>query len=442
MARFRFIHAADIHLGSFLHIDGVDSNTKLQELSRTATYQAFDRICSMAVQSKSSFILIAGDLYDREARSVHANRHFIDSCKKLRSEKIQVLIIAGNHDPVKEHGEIFELPDNVHIFSSDIPEIITVIGEDGEPIAAVSGQSYKGSRESSPVYEHYPVSHDRIFRIAMLHTQLESPKSVYIPATLSDLRSHPGFDYWALGHIHQSRILNERGPVVAYSGMPQGRDFGEQGPGGCWMVEVDDIKGINMEYQFTSPVVYQNLFVDIGCPELREADNLDQLQEYLITKTQEALQEKMIQQDKKSSIEGYLIRWEIGGRGKLHYYLSDDPRGCEQEICQALRDALFSQAPFFWTDSIVIRTASPVGDMMRNHHPLLQELMDQVILSLNEDSELREELISTLGQAWTSNLDHEDQDDESLALDQHTLESIVEDARYLILEGLAEGGKD
>jgi hypothetical protein len=98
----------------------------------------------------------------------------------------------------------------------------------------------------------------------------------------------------------------------------------------------------------------------------------------------------MIQQDKKSSIEGYLIRWEIGGRGKLHYYLSDDPRGCEQEICQALRDALFSQAPFFWTDSIVIRTASPVGDMMRNHHPLLQELMDQVILSLNEDSELRE----------------------------------------------------
>jgi hypothetical protein len=39
-------------------------------------------------------------------------------------------------------------------------------------------------------------------------------------------------------------------------------------------------------------------------------------------------------------------------------------------------------------------------------------------------------------------LDHEDQDDESLALDQHTLESIVEDARYLILEGLAEGGKD
>ena len=79
---------------------------------------------------------------------------------------------------------------------------------------------------------------------------------------------------------------------------------------------------------------------------------------------------------------------------------------------------------------------------MRDHHPMLHELMDQVISYLNEDSELRDELISTLGQAWTSNLDHEDQDDDRLALDNNTLESIVEDARYLILEGLAEGGKN
>ncbi len=440
MAKFRFIHAADIHLGSFLHIDGIEAHSKLQELSRTATYRAFDQICQIAISSRSSFILIAGDLYDREARSVHANRYFVDSCKELQRENIQVLIIAGNHDPVKEHGEIFQLPDNVHIFRSDIPEMITVKGENGEPIAVVSGQSYKGSRESSPIHQQYPMSKDRIFRIAMLHTQLESPKSTYIPATLNDLRSHPGFDYWALGHIHKPGILNDEDPVVAYSGTPQGRDFGEQGPGGFWLVEVDGIKGIEMKYRITSPVIYKNLFIDIGCPELQESDSLDQLEEYLITKTHEAFQDETIQIDHDSSIEGYIIRWEIRGRGKLHHYLSDDPRGCEQEICQALRGALFRQKPFFWTDSVVIRTASPVGDVMRNHHPMLQELMDQVILSLKEDSELRDELISNLGQAWTTNLDHEDQDDESLALDQHTLESIVEDATYLILEGLEEGG--
>ncbi|NLC43800.1 MAG: hypothetical protein GX783_05905, partial [Clostridiales bacterium] len=356
---------------------------------------------------------------------------------------IQVLIIAGNHDPIKEHGEIFELPENVYIFRSDIPEMIMVKDEDGESIAVVCGQSYRGNRESSPIHQQYPVSNDGIFRIAMLHTGLESPKSKYVPTTLNDLMEHPGFDYWALGHIHQPRILNEEGgPVVAYSGTPQGRDFGEQGLGGCWLVEVDDIKGIQMEYQLTSSVIYKNIFVDIGCAELRKADNLDQLEEHLVAKAQDILHQEIIHLDDESSLEGYFIRWEIGGRGKLHYYLSDDPRGCEQEICQALREVLFSQTPFVWTDSVVIRTASPLGDKMRDHHPMLHELMDQVISYLNEDTELRDELISTLGQAWTSNLDHEDQDDDRLALDNNTLESIVEDARYLILEGLAEGGKN
>ncbi|NLC43898.1 MAG: DNA repair exonuclease, partial [Clostridiales bacterium] len=129
MANFRFIHAADIHLGSFLHIDGIEAHSKLQELSRAATYRAFDKICQVAVRSNAKFILIAGDLYDKEARSVHANRYFVDSCKKLQREKIQVLIIAGNHDPIKEHGEIFELPENVYIFRSDIPEMIMVKDE-------------------------------------------------------------------------------------------------------------------------------------------------------------------------------------------------------------------------------------------------------------------------------------------------------------------------
>lgn len=440
MGKFRFVHAADIHLGSFLHMDGMEVHPRLQELSRTAAYRALDQICHIAFQSKSRFLLLVGDIYDREARSVRANRYFVESCKRLQKQNIQVFITAGNHDPIKEYGELFQLPDNVHIFRADQPEMVLVKGEDGEPLAAVSGQSYGGSRENSPLHQHYPVSRDRIFRIAMLHTQLESPKSYYIPASLSDLTGHSGFDYWALGHIHQPRILNEANPVVAYPGTPQGRDFSEQGPRGCWLVEVDDVKGINMEYEVTSPVVYRNLFVDIGCSELRDVDNLDQLEEYLISQAHKTIQEEINRHNSEVCLEGCIIRWEIAGRGRLHHYLSDDPQGCEQEIIQALRDALSSQTPFLWTDSVILRTSNPIDDDMQSHNPLLQELMDQTILSLREDRELREKLISTLGQAWTTNMDYEDQDDESLPLDQHTFESIVEDAVRLIQEGLAEGG--
>ena len=41
---FRFIHAADLHLGSFLNINGKPQE-KLQDLCKDAVYDGFERIC-------------------------------------------------------------------------------------------------------------------------------------------------------------------------------------------------------------------------------------------------------------------------------------------------------------------------------------------------------------------------------------------------------------
>lgn len=449
MGKFRFIHAADIHLGSFLHIDGTEDHPQLQKLSSEAVYCAFDRICQIAADSKSKFLLLSGDIYDRDARSVRANRFFADCCRKLQKENIQVLLTAGNHDPVREYREIFELPANVHLFSAEQAEIVTVKDEIGHGIASVSGQSYSDSRESRPLHLHYPVSHDRVFRIAMLHTQLESPKSSYIPASLNELTEHPGFDYWALGHIHQPRILNKAKPAVAWSGTAQGRDFGEQGPGGCWLVEADEFNEINMKYQISSPVIFRSLTADIGCAELREADSLDRLEEYLISQTGKLIKQEADRfeaacqgGDRGFTPEGYIIRWEIGGRGALHRYLSNDPQGSEEEICRALRDNLEDKSPFYWTDSVSLRTADPVTDEIQNRHPMLRSLMEQAVLAVKQHPKTREELISTLGQAWTSEINHEEQADDRLSLDQGTLEKIIEQAAQMIWESLAEEGED
>ena len=449
MRTFRFIHAADIHLGSILNAEGFEDLPKLQEISREATYLGFSRICQTAIQAKVDFILISGDLYDREARSVRANRFFVDSCRELEREGIQVLVTAGNHDPVREYGELFELPGNVHLFSADQPEQIVIKSQTGEPIASVAGQSYGDSRERTPLYRHYPISQDEVFRIAMLHTQLESQNSNYIPASLGELTANSGFDYWALGHIHQPRILHKENPVVAYSGTPQGRDFGEQGAGGCWLVEVDDFNGVEMEYWITSPVVYHSLYVDIGCPELKESDNLNQLEDYILQLCQELIrQDGSLQvtaqwEEQAFPIEGFLIRVEIGGRGKLHSYLSGDLRGSEEEICRTLRRTLGSQKPFIWADSVTIRTADPITAEVLHRHPLLQELLDLTVLSIKEDPKVRENLVSNLGQAWawTAMPNYEDQESLKLSLDPSTLDKMMEDAVRLLLEGLADGGE-
>ncbi|HHT66378.1 MAG TPA: DNA repair exonuclease [Clostridiales bacterium] len=455
MSRFRFVHAADVHLGSLLHVEGLESHPELQELCREATYLAFDNLCSMAVREGASFILLSGDLYDRDARSVRANRFFADACKKLNEAGIQVFVTAGNHDPLREHQEMFLLPDNTHLFPADRPEIYYVKNPEGGNIAAIAGQSYGSRQENSPLHLNYPSPDSQVFRIAMLHTQLEKGRSNYIPASLAELAESSSFDYWALGHIHKPQILRWENPVIAYSGSPQGRDFGEQQLGGCWLVEVDGRHIRSMEYRVTSPIVYQSLSIDIGCPQLQDADSLDDLEDYMLSHARDLLRQdpdRIIQDDQleehpltniadNAELKGCLIRWEIAGRGRLHHILQNDRQGSEQVLCQILRDMLGAQQPFIWTDLVQIRTANPVNADVLKQYPVLGQLLEGVLHSIEEDDHLRESLVSELGQAWTTAFHHEEQEEERLPLDEETLKKIIEDAKQLLLEGLAEGGE-
>lgn len=68
----RFVHAADLHLGSPLETRDVESE-QLQRYLRDATYTAFERIVDLTIEEAVDFILVAGDLYDQKNRSVRAN---------------------------------------------------------------------------------------------------------------------------------------------------------------------------------------------------------------------------------------------------------------------------------------------------------------------------------------------------------------------------------
>lgn len=455
MGRFRFVHAADIHLGSILHGGGMDSHPELKNLFNEATYTAFNNICDIAIQEGAAFLLLSGDVYDREARSVRANRFFADCCQKLNKAGVKVYVLAGNHDPVQEYQEMFKLPDNTYIFSHTHPEVYYVKDEQGREIAVIAGQSYGNRQEKSPLHMNYPVSDSGMFRIAMLHTQLESGKSNYIPSSLGELTDNRNFDYWALGHIHKPQILHPEQPLVLYPGAPQGRDFGEQNIGGCWLIEVDQARVTSLTYWATSTVEYHTLKVDIGCPELKDADSLDELSDYMLSLARKTLNNGRKRPDLENQnvdynlnynlddiqLRGYVLRWEIVGRGNLHSYLMNDKQGSEEELCQYLQTALGGQKPFVWTDSVRIRTANPVTAEVLDQHPTLKQLLEYATHSIKEDSGSREALISQLGSAWTTSFNHEEQDDERLPLDEETFNNILDDAVQLLLEGLVEGGE-
>jgi DNA repair exonuclease SbcCD nuclease subunit len=74
----------------------------------------------------------------------------------------------------------------------------------------------------------------------VLHTALEgnAAHACYAPCSLAELTAK-GYDYWALGHVHEHAVL-QQSPWVVFSGNLQGRHIREIGPRGAVLVTADE----------------------------------------------------------------------------------------------------------------------------------------------------------------------------------------------------------
>ena len=87
---------------------------------------------------------------------------------------------------------------------------------------------------------------------------------------MEELRSK-GYDYWALGHIHQPEVVSSD-PHVVYSGNVQGRHIREAGPRGAMLVSVEDHAVSDLE-PFHVDVVRWAL-VDVGIADCASVDEI------------------------------------------------------------------------------------------------------------------------------------------------------------------------
>jgi hypothetical protein len=75
-------------------------------------------------------------------------------------------------------------------------------------------------------------------KLLCAHADLASPVSRYAPVTLSEIE-RIGFDYAALGHIHNRAEKEDSDGRVRYCGFAEGRSFDELGVGGVWLIDLD-----------------------------------------------------------------------------------------------------------------------------------------------------------------------------------------------------------
>ncbi|MDO9012375.1 MAG: DNA repair exonuclease [Gallionella sp.] len=230
----KFIHTADIHLDSPLSGLAAYKDAPA-DLLRTVTRDAFTRLVDEAIEEAVDFMVIAGDLYDGSWKDYNTGHFFCREMGRLNKAGIPVYLLLGNHDADSEMTKKLTLPPNVHQFETRKANTFRI----EELKVALHGRSYKEAATVENLAASYPAPVVGWLNIGVLHTALEgyAAHANYAPCSLTELGAK-GYDYWALGHVHEYAILQEN-PWVVFPGNLQGRHIRETGARGAIMVEAD-----------------------------------------------------------------------------------------------------------------------------------------------------------------------------------------------------------
>ena len=231
---FRFLHLADPHIDS--PMKGLERipDAPIAQL-RDATRDAFRNAVTYAINERLPLVVIAGDIFDEAWQTMTTGLWVVEQLRRLSDEGIHVCLIRGNHDSASDVPARLTWPRRVHEFAADRPETFQLPETDEFPQSVpvfVHGQSFAGRAVTEDLAANYPHRREGAYNIGVLHTSLEgnAAHATYAPTSVSVLREL-GYDYWALGHIHQRAIVSQQPPVV-YAGNMQGRHVREIGPRG------------------------------------------------------------------------------------------------------------------------------------------------------------------------------------------------------------------
>lgn len=252
----KFLHAADIHLDSPLA--GLRGRVDLpQEVIRHCTRRAFVAMIDLALEEDVAFVVIAGDLYDGDWRDFSTGLFFAEQMRRLARP---CFLLRGNHDARSVITRNLRLPENVREFSSRTCETfrLTELG------VALHGHSFPNRAVPEDLSADYKEPITGVVNIGVLHTSADDPgeHETYAPCSVAAL-AMKGYDYWALGHIHARRVINEN-PWIVFPGNLQGRNPKEIGEKGCSLVTIEDGRVTAVEHRAVDVIRWAALEIDVA----------------------------------------------------------------------------------------------------------------------------------------------------------------------------------
>jgi DNA repair exonuclease SbcCD nuclease subunit len=338
MARFQFLHAADLHLDSpliGLSCKSADFAKKVELASR----QAFDNLVRMAIEEKCRFVVLSGDVFDRDQRHYPTGLHFVQGMKRLGDEGIDVFVVLGNHDAGNRFADKLGYAGKVHVFDRKRAgtKMIDEVG------VAVHGRSFPKWDTDENLALGYPAPVQGVFNVGVLHTACTGnagDHAPYAPCSVDQLQNH-GYDYWALGHVHGFAVLSEA-PHIVYPGNLQGRDPRETGAKGAVLVTVEDGKVASVEHQALDVVRWAAVTID-ATPHADRGSFINDVR----TRLAEACEE--------AGDRALAVRIRVTGKTALHHELHLQ----RTSVMADVEDVSATLGREVWVEKFSVATESP-----------------------------------------------------------------------------------
>ena len=230
----KLIHTSDWQIGKVFRF--VDNAT--MALLQDARVRAITKLGELAVRHGATHVLVAGDVYDKEALSARSLNQPLERMRGFVD--IQWHLLPGNHDPHRTNGLWDQLlhkglPKNVHVYITPEPANF----EDAGFVLLPAPLFYRRTLDDPTAYMDDVQLPDGVVHIGLAHGTVtgfgsddrDTPNHI-----ASDRPSRAGLAYLALGDWHGQKKINDR---CWYSGTPEIDAFDVMDGGQALLVQIE-----------------------------------------------------------------------------------------------------------------------------------------------------------------------------------------------------------
>lgn len=349
MLPLRFLHVADLHLGTPFITASNSAHKDLVQNLQEAPYTALKNLVQFCQEQMPNFVILSGDIYNDSTVNLRALLILKDAFESLNTLGIAVYFAYGNHDSLQKTFARIAWPSNVHVFGEAWQFYDYINEEDPSCCARIYGISHSTEKETLNLTKRLSPEHTSMLQIGVLHTSLEGENEknkglvLYAPCSVKDL-SKDGFSYWALGHVHGHQIVSTE-PYIVYPGSLQGLHINEQGEHGAYLVTFHECKpqaNAVLEFFPLAPLVWKILSINLDSAP----DDIMRLETFLVEEIQKSISAPNAFHDKCTDI---IIRLKLHGHTPLYQELSSIEN--QTDLCESLIKK-FHSTPRLWIKDI------------------------------------------------------------------------------------------